>query len=171
MRRITTVFAKFGISPTDAFRSILSGGHKESFGDISLSSSLAALFPFAVECKWYKKLDLYKLLLPWDKMGKSNLFRQWWIQTLEGAEKSKTLYPLLVFKANNKETFCMLYYGDFWRVLRVPIEEIDIPFIKQICNGRVLLCFRFGHLLKLLAHKAKKGNNNGKISSDKRSRV
>ena len=48
---LISTFEQFGIVPTDAFRSAKSGGHKDSYGDISISPALAALFNFAVECK------------------------------------------------------------------------------------------------------------------------
>lgn len=102
---IYTAFASFGATPEDVRRSILSGGHEHSFGDIGLSEALRKIFPFAIECKWYKKIELYWLQEPWKKMGKSCWFRVWWKQTLEGAHRGGRV-PILIFKSNNHPVLC-----------------------------------------------------------------
>ena len=104
-RDITKAFSVLGIKTQDAYRSILSGGHKDSFGDISMSSKLARMFPYGPECKTYKSIDLNLLYIPWRKMSKASWFKKWWKQTLAGAEKCKR-GPLLIFKANQKQILC-----------------------------------------------------------------
>lgn len=161
---ILKTFAPFGITENDAFRSTLSGGHVESYGDISLSSSLAKLFPAAVECKFYKKVDLYSFVVSWNSMGKSNKFRRWWEQTLAGAVKSKgSLFPLLVFKSNNNPTYCVGYLHDIlFAVTKFGHSSNNILAKKKIPHlttfyqdGNILICFRFDALLKLLCSKEK----------------
>src|SRR6266705_6196598 len=71
-------FEDFGITPQDAFRSDKSGGHKDSYGDISLSPVLTRMFPWAIECKHWARIDLYQLLVPWSKMGKVNKYKMLW---------------------------------------------------------------------------------------------
>lgn len=174
MHEVTKAFQCFGVTHTDAFRSILSGGHKESFGDISLSPALAKLFPFATECKFYKKVDLYQLMEPWEKMGNANKFKNWWVQTLEGAEKSKALYPLLIFKGNNKAVMCMIYKHHFYTVLdayKNILRKKRIACIHAHHPDGDLMCFKFSVLLKLLTAKNKKGIKNGQVSNNQGSGI
>lgn len=178
MKQITKAFKSFGVTDTDAFRSILSGGHKESFSDISVSPALAKFYPYATECKFYKKVDLYHLLDPWGKMGKANLFKSWWKQAVEGANKSNgSLMPLLVFKSNSREVFCMVYSHHFYPAVG---RENDVLRKRKIASIRTtdgigdLLCFRFEVLLKLLVskQKRKKRLNNGRsLCSEEGDRV
>ena len=159
-QQILETFAEFGITPQDAFRSILSGGHKESFGDISLSPALAKLFPYALECKHYNRVDLYQLLKPWKKMGKANKFKEWWKQACEGAVKSKELYPLLVFRSNGQEIMCMLYSHHFYPVVGLNKNVLNarhVPNIRAYHPDGDLYCFRFSFLLKLLKYRAQSG--------------
>ncbi len=150
MNKIVKTFSPFGITVTDAFRSILSGGHKDSCGDISFSPALIKMFPFSIECKFYKKIDMYNLLVPWEKMGKSNKFKMWWNQTLEGAKKNPKLAPLLVFKSNNNEIMCMAYYGNLSMVSTSTLSASRVPYIivqQPDATRGDIICFRFSYLL------------------------
>jgi hypothetical protein len=89
----------FGIKQQDCWRSVLSGGHKMSAGDLRMSAAMEKLFPYAVECKFYKKIKLENFLT-----GNENSKEVDWLdQTCAGAEKSNGLKPLLVMKANNQK--------------------------------------------------------------------
>lgn len=162
-RQITKAFSAHGITDTDAFKSILSGAHKESFGDISLSKALSKLYPYATECKWHRKIDLYNFLTQWEKMVKSNQLKNWWAQAIEGAAKCKHLYPLLVFKSNNKSTFCIIQSNALYSVLGVQYNILRKKNINHITvyhpDGSELYGFEFKYLLKMLVNKAKKGPN------------
>lgn len=176
MRQIILAFAKFNVASTDAFRSILSGGHKESFGDISLSPALAKLFPFSVECKHWRVVDIYQNFCQFDKMGKACKLKKWWQQTLEGAKKSGQLKPLLVFKSNNKRTLCMGYSHDILPAVcrdgkvKNVLKAKRIPHMKnyvQEAEDRYveLICFPFETLLRLLRKK------HGALHRSERNRV
>jgi len=164
-RLILKAFKPFGITENDAFRSILSGGHQESFGDISLSSGLAKLFPFGVEAKFYRKINLYALFSKWDKIIVSSHFKEWWKQACDGTAKCKHLYPLLVFKGNNQDHLCMVYAHHLCYVAsnkKNPLVKREIPhFIHYTSEGEVWI-LKFSVLLKLLVNKAKKGQYDGK---------
>lgn len=169
---LINTFAPFGITPTDAFRSVKSGGHKDSYGDISISPAMAKLFPYAIECKNYSRIDLHQLFVPWKNMGKSNQFKGWWKQTLEGANKSKSinLYPLLVFRSKGQHIMCMTYSHHLYPVAGIKdnfFEKKKVTVLKANHEGGELLCFYFDELLKVFVKKAKKGTTNGieKISS------
>jgi hypothetical protein len=158
-------FAPFGIGPTDAFRSVMSGGHKDSCGDISLSPALCKLVPYAIECKNWSRIDLYQLLVPWKKMGKVNKFKEWWKQTLEGAEKSNgALHPLLVFRSKGQPIMCMLYSHHFCSVLNQKnnyFRKHKLSVVRVHHPEGELFCFKFDVLLQLLIKRAKKGIKNG----------
>lgn len=53
-----------------------------------------AKFPFSVECKAYKEVELYKALY-----GSSNIY-SWWSQCVNDTPKG--MYPMLVMKENRK---------------------------------------------------------------------
>jgi hypothetical protein len=95
------ISSAFKVEVQEVYRSINSGGHKDAFGDISMSAALAKKFPFSIECKFWKNVNLHDLFLPWAKMPKpKNRFRYWWTQCVRDAAKCGRT-PLLVFKANN----------------------------------------------------------------------
>lgn len=88
----------FGIEQRECWRSVLSGGHFMSAGDLALSDRLAKLFPWATECKFRKKVKWENILA-----GKKGTEEMNWIdQAKQGADKRKGLKPLLVIKANHQ---------------------------------------------------------------------
>ena len=122
-KELTTAFAQFGIKTQDAYRSILSGGHKDSFGDISMSSALCKMFPWAIECKWWKNCNVHDLYLPWKKMSKTKArFGGWWLQTIQGAAKCKRA-PCCVFKANKAVVLCAVLLGDLKPLQQKKLRE------------------------------------------------
>ena len=86
------------VQQRDCWRSVLSGGHEMSAGDLRMTPEFQKLFPFAVECKFYKKIDWWKFLLMEKKPGKE---WKWVRQACDGARKCKGLLPLLVMKSNH----------------------------------------------------------------------
>jgi len=109
---ICSITKAFRVPPQEATRSILSGGHEDAFGDITMSSALAKKFPFAIECKFWRQINLHDLFVPWEVMPKSDgRFHHWWLQTIGGALKCGRA-PLLVFKANNQPILCAAMLSD-----------------------------------------------------------
>ncbi len=104
-KQIVKAFKKFGVKQNDCWRSVLSGGHQMSAGDLRMSARMEELFPYAVECKHYKKIRLENFLTGNPK-GKEV---KWLQQTLEGADKSDGLKALLVMKANNQKILTMRF--------------------------------------------------------------
>jgi len=100
---IVKAFRKFGVKQNDCWRSVLSGGHSMSAGDLRMSAQMEQLFPYAVECKFYKKIELENFLIASIKSKEV----KWLDQTCEGAEKSAGLRALLVMKANNQKILTM----------------------------------------------------------------
>ena len=88
------------VKQRDCWRSVLSGGHEMSAGDLRMTPEFQKLFPYAVECKFYRKIDWWKFLLT----KKKPLGKEWrWVrQAVEGSLKGQRdhLMPLLVMKAN-----------------------------------------------------------------------
>ena len=107
IRDIVQAFSSFGVTLQDVNRSRISGGHPDAFGDITFSSAVAKLFNFAVECKSYKKVNLYDFLMPWNEINSKSKDRigGWWKQAVQGALKCNRA-PLLVFKANSQAVMC-----------------------------------------------------------------
>jgi hypothetical protein len=95
--------AGFKVKQNDCWRSVLSGGHEMSAGDLRMSAQMEKLFPYAVECKFYKKIKLENFLLG----NKKSKEIQWLVQTMEGSRKSNKLTGLLVMKANRMKILTM----------------------------------------------------------------
>lgn len=119
--------AGFTVEQNDCWRSVLSGGHAMSAGDLRMSAQMKKLFPYAVECKFYKKIKLENLLLG----NRKSKEVQWLAQTMEGSKRSGGLGALLVMKANQQKTLALRWIsyderkrlenyvqvnGAYWRV-------------------------------------------------------
>ncbi len=70
----------------------------ESGVDIKLTKKAQEVFPFSVECKNQEHLNIWSAL----KQAESN--------TKEGT------YPMLVFKRNRSEVYCVLKFDDFLKI-------------------------------------------------------
>lgn len=97
---IAKAFAPFGIKQQECWRSVLSGGHSMSCGDLVLSARLEAMFPYAVECKWWKEIDWIHFLVSPSKREKHWKETKWVKQAQDSVEKRPELIPLLVMKEN-----------------------------------------------------------------------
>jgi len=88
----------------DCWRSVLSGGHQMSAGDLEMSDRLLGLFPYTVECKFYKKVNWWHfLLVPGNKSYKKT-WQEWkWVRQAVHAQRAKTV-PILVVHGNNGPT-------------------------------------------------------------------
>jgi len=96
-KQIVKAFKGFGMRQRDCWRSVLSGGHSMSSGDLEMSSAMEKLFPYSVECKFRKKIRWEHFL-----MKKKSEESSWVDQTVESARKRKGLIPILVMKANHQ---------------------------------------------------------------------
>jgi hypothetical protein len=68
--------------------------------DIKLSAKARQLFPFAVECKFQEKLDLWRAIE----------------QAAINGEKEK-LIPLLAFKRSRSKRYVVLEFDEFMRII------------------------------------------------------
>jgi hypothetical protein len=111
---IIETFAHKGILREHCYATPLSGGHpfasKTDPGDLQFSPKLAKLFPYSVECKSYKKLNLIELFTPTAKTPgykrSSGKIVDWWKQCKKAAAELKRT-PLLVMKQNKSLHFAM----------------------------------------------------------------
>lgn len=106
-KRIVKAFTKFGIKQSDCWRSVLSGGHEMSSGDLRMSAKMEKLFPFSVECKAHKKVEWWRFNVEHEFRKPSWKEIQWLQQASDGAKKGKGLQPLLVIKENNRPILVM----------------------------------------------------------------
>src|SRR5207245_294100 len=86
---IARAFKKFGIHQRECWRSVLSGGHAISSGDLTFSPRLEKLFPYSVECKHVRRIRWERFLIASEDRKKSWPEVQWLQQVLEGADKRK----------------------------------------------------------------------------------
>lgn len=110
-KEIVKAFRHFGVKQNDCWRSVLSGGHQMSAGDLRMSARMEQLFPYCIECKHYKKIQLENFLTG----NKKSKEVKWLEQTMEGSRKSNGLKAVLVMKANNQKilTFRWLGYAEY----------------------------------------------------------
>ncbi len=102
---IVKAFKKQKIEQRECWRSVLSGGHVMSSGDLEMSARLMKIFPFSVECKFRKKIKWQNFLLG-DRAKKSEE-QKWLKQAVDGAKKIEDLHPLLVMKENRGPIYAM----------------------------------------------------------------
>lgn len=114
---IVDAFAHKGVTNKDCYRTPLSGGHVHASGydpgDLVMSSKLKKLFgvplgtgkrkPFSVECKHYKKIDLFKLF----QEQVTGEIPGWWDQA-EFAAAASGAVPLLLMKQNNSQILAVV---------------------------------------------------------------
>lgn len=107
---IVSAFAQHGITGKDCYRTPSSGGHrfakKQDPGDLVLSPKMEELFPFEVEAKFYKEINLWPLWAGQKKWGKSWDFKKWLEQVCRECPRHR--HPLLVFKQNFSFPLCAL---------------------------------------------------------------
>ena len=70
----------------------------ESGVDVKLTRKAREVFPFSIECKNQEKLSIWSAL----KQAENN--------TIEGT------YPMLVFKKNRSDIYCVLKFDDFLKI-------------------------------------------------------
>jgi hypothetical protein len=108
-KRIVDAFTEFGVTKVDCYRTPSSGGHRYAKeadpGDLVISERLRGVFPFHVECKHHRDVDLWTLLVSPPK--KSWKFFHWLRQAIE-ATTSDNLHPMVVFKANSMPILCAI---------------------------------------------------------------
>ena len=104
-RTIAKLIDKWWEVPEHTFwRSVNSGGVWEP-GDITCRDK-SVFFPFVIECKFYKTIDLWPLLLN----DPNSLILKWWKKLTEDSdyvvvkknEKTYMAMKLLIFKSNNR---------------------------------------------------------------------
>lgn len=107
-KKVVRAFKKagFSVDDTDCYRTPSSGGHRyakhEDPGDLVISKRLRKVFPFSVECKDQKSLEISRFLLPMNTHKASWPEHQFLAQCVEAAKLKKKLTPLLVFKTQSR---------------------------------------------------------------------
>lgn len=102
-KAIVKAFAEFGIEQRECWRSVLSGGHEMSAGDLYLSDRLMQLFPWAPEMKSRKKINFRNFFEANEKSEEM----KWLKQAMEGARKIEGLKALLVMKENHQKVMVL----------------------------------------------------------------
>jgi hypothetical protein len=106
--KIVTAFSKagFDFDDRDCYRTPSSGGHRyakhEDPGDLVIAPKLLKVFPYSVECKDQKSLELYRFFIPFSRHKSSWPEHQFLAQALAAAKLKKRLAPMLVFKYASK---------------------------------------------------------------------
>ena len=156
-KAVAYAFRHFHVTSKDVYRTPASGGHKYAKksdpGDLVISKRLRELFPFSVECKSYRKIDLFKLFDPIEEHPKSSQFKNWLAQTCAACNGSKHLYPMLVFKQNQSITLCAIpaIYP-----LIAHLSRRNLPRFKMEYRKETWCVVRFDQLLKQLVREAKR---------------
>jgi hypothetical protein len=146
-KQIVKAFRKHGVTRQDCWRSVLSGGHVMSAGDLVMTPKLEGLFLRCVECKHYRQIDWWHFLVAPERRHKAWKETQWISQAKAGAVKRRiearkqglqyweVIAPLLIVKGGNvKTTFA---YGPYvgedssrWRLL--PLTEFLTDVVEML---------------------------------------
>ena len=143
-KMIVAAFEDAGITLDDCYRTPGSGGHpkasKTDPADLVISRKLRKYFNFSVECKFYKDLDWHRLMTTYKNKGH---FSVWWDQCVRSATAAKgNSVPLLVFRKNRGETYCMYPVSMEDHI----VSRIPFPNIRTRVNGqgvRIVLFTKF----------------------------
>lgn len=109
-----------------------------------------AEFPFSVECKTYKKVEIYLALY-----GKSPIY-EWWFQCDRDA-KSVGLASMMVFKENFKDPLIAIS-EQTWKQISLPCEgirkirRVTLSFTTGKGNARCIHMFNFKHFLDVVPY-------------------
>ena len=125
---IVKAFRRHGIEQRECWRSVLSGGHLISCGDLAMSDRLLELFPYAVECKFRRRVRWERFLLGYKYRRKAWEEMKWIEQAEEGASKRKGLFPILVVKENRGPIYVLHEFDDG------PIMETFAGFLREEVN-------------------------------------
>lgn len=125
-KMIVKAFKKHGIQQRECWRSVNSGGHIIAAGDLEMSDRLMKLFPYAVECKFRKRIKWFLYMLDGASSKAEEI--KWLAQAKEGATKIANLRPLLVMKENGGKIYCMKIEGAFLKL------ELFSKFLKRVAK-------------------------------------
>lgn len=89
-----------------------------------------ANFPFSVECKCYKEVEIYKAMY-----GKSNVW-DWWKQCCDDTPTG--MYPMLAMKENMKKPLVAINLACF-NALKPRIRAKHVPYIILRGQGYTLV--------------------------------
>lgn len=89
-----------------------------------------ANFPFSVECKCYKEVELYKAMY-----GKSNVW-DFWAQCKNDTPEG--MHPMLVMKENMKKPLVGISMRAFY-AMRVRIKTKKVPHMVMRGQGHILV--------------------------------
>lgn len=149
---VVTAFDCMGVAKKDCYRTPGSGGHKYASkvdpGDLVISKRLRKYFPFHVECKFYRRVELWPLFTSIDKQKKAHKFKGWLAQTVRG--NNGKLQPMLVWKENQGPIFCLVPQ-------LMPLVTKIPNKLKTHYNGEVWYAMLFSDMLKALVKIAKEG--------------
>jgi len=99
-----TICKTLGREKSECYRTPSSGGHryakKSDPGDLVMSADLRRILPFHIECKHYRKVELWHLLPRTRK--RSWVFFRWIQQAIDATPSGSGLSPMVVFKGNGK---------------------------------------------------------------------
>ena len=143
-KMIVKEFHDFGIRRKHCYRTPGSGGHRQARntdpGDLVIHRKLRKLFPYCVECKFYKSIDLWNLFLSFRYHVKSSKFKTWLKQVCTAAKRTHQI-PLLIFKKNNADILCALPYD----------SKLDhSPVLKFKYKHKTWIVLKFKSLIRYL---------------------
>lgn len=99
-------------------------GTTDFHGDIVAPAE--ADFPFSVECKAYKEVELYKAFY-----AKSNIF-DWWDQC-RGDARAVGKQPMLIMKENRKSSLVAISRFTFLKLFKHPGSRFAPQVFMQLC--------------------------------------
>lgn len=148
-KQIVAAFASFGVTQKDCYRTPSSGGHRfakqEDPGDLVISKKLRMLFPFHVEAKHYKDVDLWPFFSKVADWGKSWEVKAW-MKQVNDASVRRGMRPLLVIRVNKRPALAVVH-TEFYETKTAGLfrGERSLRFPYQGESWSVL---RFDRLLK-----------------------
>lgn len=148
----------YGIQQSECWRSILSGGHKASHGDLDLSAAALALFPYTVECKFWKSFRPEHL---WENFGPKKgpgQIQKWMDQAIN--ETKDGTETLVVAKTNHFPALAIVTESPVFAACCVPQYWPRFVFRYRGKPWQVLL---FQDFMELWKKRLEEGKGRGRM--------
>lgn len=167
---LIAAFEAYGVTAEDCYRTPQSGGHrfarKEDPGDLVISKRLQKLFPFCVECKFYKKLQWNALLT---KQKDKSHWTDWWDQAVTASNRQPVAHryePMLVCRQNfDKTLYAVLTVTAIADLCSETHNPLAGPHIETKLHGYTVRVVRLRDVLVVLKASAIERKNGKKLRS------
>ena len=120
------------------------GAPKDLIGRLAGDLLVPTDFPFCIESKRYKEIDLYSLI----RNPENSDITQWWDQCVNDAKKASKV-PLLTFREDRKKRYAAIRTIDL-EEFGAEVDEVDYGYIEFRGRNNTVRIMEWDQLVKEL---------------------